>query len=50
MHMKTAIEIILDLAEQNIVSERDMPDEHERQVAAIKKVREGMARMEAAAQ
>ena len=39
MDLIEAIGIVLKLAEQNVISEQDNPEEHERQEAAIKAFR-----------
>ena len=39
MRTQDAIGIVLDLAEQNVIDERDNADEHKRQTEAIEQVR-----------
>jgi hypothetical protein len=38
MQTKEALEIVLDLARQNVIDEHDDADEHKRQTEAIEKV------------
>lgn len=35
MDIADALQIVIDLAKQNVVNESEMPDEHERQIEAI---------------
>jgi hypothetical protein len=38
MDITTALQIVIDLARQNVIDERDEPDEHKRQTDAINMV------------
>jgi hypothetical protein len=40
MNLKMALDIVLELAEQNVVDKRDMPEEAARQEDAIERVRQ----------